>query len=98
MKKQKICKYCKRKFKPLGRQKITCGRKQCTQKRKKDYHREYMQRLEPREKRLEYYSKYSQRPEVRRHIQKYQQMYYQRKKASKKTLYTSICLSLISKT
>jgi hypothetical protein len=77
----KKCKYCKKKFKPQGKQKITCGRKQCTQKRKKDYHREYMQRPEPREKRLEYYSEYSQRPEVKKHIKKYHQIYYQKKKA-----------------
>lgn len=80
MKKQKTCKYCKRKFKPQRRQKITCGREECAQKRKKDYHREYMQRPEPREKRLEYYSEYSQRPEVRRQIQKYQQLYYEKRK------------------
>ena len=72
----------RKKFQPVKKQKITCGmREQCKQKRKKDYHLEYMQRPEPREKRLEYYSEYSQRPEVKRHIQEYQQIYYQKKKA-----------------
>ena len=78
--KKSTCKYCKRKIQPIRKQKITCGREKCKQKRKKDYHLEYMQRPEPREKRLEYYSEYSQQPKVKTHIQRYQQNYYQKQK------------------
>ena len=79
MKKLK-CKYCKKAFQPVRKQKLTCGQKECQRKRKKDYQKEYMQRPEPREKRLLYYSEYIKRPEVKKHVQKYFQMYYQKKK------------------
>ncbi|MYE07322.1 MAG: hypothetical protein F4X95_01005 [Oligoflexia bacterium] len=79
MKKLK-CKYCKKAFQLVRRQKLTCGQEKCKRERKKDYQREYMQRPEPREKRLLYYSEYIQRPEVKKHVQKYYQMYYQKKK------------------
>ncbi|MYE07772.1 MAG: hypothetical protein F4X95_03365 [Oligoflexia bacterium] len=74
------CKYCKKAFQPVRKQKLTCGQKECQRKRKKDYQREYMQRPEPREKRLLYYSEYIQRPKVKKHVQRYFQIYYQKKK------------------
>ena len=87
----KTCRYCKRKFKPDGRQKITCGRKACQKTHaKQSYKKKYKAHSaqikaeqlaiykKHRKKILARMRRYYARPEVKTKQLEYLRKYYKR--------------------